>query len=583
MRVNKIQTFFLTGPVLLLSIAISTTHVFAEESDVKPIKEFRSYLSANRPTKSIKFSSLQDIKTRKKELKFKSTSKMVLNLLPYLDSPSSVAKITENLKAQGIQPEVSTVEVFDFSDRVIVKQELKYKGNARACRERGDELSKLGISCYKKKSGANRPSADMQKKIQDMRRELNGLRKSPVVGYSIAELKAMNDEELLGAALNGGDFTDESYVMIPKVKWNDIKSLPMAKSENDFTLSQLDLRTTADRVRLDRFRRNPVPEIFELPPGGFHIPEMNIKKHAQETHYLVNGFTWSTQYNWSKKYGGCTGWGWAKVCAYVNPHAEIGYGLGVRIPLQLDLSVERTIGAHSHELKKFYPKINLFPVDGNEKMYLAAKMPQDKLFKGKELVAEASATVGLRYKLPFSKELNPRKNWGIDLTEYLSSKGNIKPPSPGNSLTLGKIESPDFSGGYFNYGVVGATFHALAKLNMNCKSLTITSRFPPFVGENNGIHTNNKFPAGASPLVFQDHSSYDAYNPVYKASLTVVPGLRVHTFMDVSVYELSKNFDVWINKISIESPDFQLGTHAGTIRGYSIQATGDQLKITPVN
>ncbi|WP_417910122.1 hypothetical protein [Candidatus Electronema sp. PJ] len=77
---------------------------------------------------------------------------MVLDLYPYLTAPSSVTKLANTLKSQVINSDSqATIEVLEYPDRLILKQSLKYKGNAKACSERGDELSKQGIPCYKKK------------------------------------------------------------------------------------------------------------------------------------------------------------------------------------------------------------------------------------------------------------------------------------------------------------------------------------------------------------------------------------------------------------------------------------------------
>ncbi len=296
--------------------------------------------------------------------------------------------------------------------------------------------------------------------------------------------------------------------------------------------------------------------------------------------YLINGFTWGKQYSWANRFGTCVNsYLFGKFCAYAEPYANTGYGLGMRIPLRVNFEVERKIKLAGNQLVNFSPTINVFPVDGDENIYLSAQMPHDKLFSGKEIVAEAHTKVGLKYNV-LGYTGNQNKNVEVDLTDYLSSKGNITPPNSGQSLQIADIWSPDVSGGYFNYGCVGATFHVGAKLAMHCTGLDMMSRFPPIMGPEEGKRPINQFPSTYSPLVFNGSSFFTAFDPIYEANWTATPGLRVKAFLDVWVYSASKNFDMWLNQLAIKTPEFHFGTHDGTIRGYNINADHDKLEIT---
>ena len=127
----------------------------------------------------------------------------------------------------------------------------------------------------------------------------------------------------------------------------------------------------------------------------------------------------------------------SKKCAHVELYAELGYGLGLRIPLQLDFAMELEKVPLEQKLLAFRNTVNVFPIDGHTSVYQAAGMPQDKLFNGKEIVAEASAQVGLRYNIVGSTG-NLNHTSKLDFTDYLSTKGHITPPRPGQVFTLAK-------------------------------------------------------------------------------------------------------------------------------------------------
>lgn len=585
----------LIAGTLLLAAFCATPAIAQPER--KPIEEFRTYLAQNEPLRVNQFSNLREIRAKRDQLQFSDTSGQVtLNLLPYFESPSSIARTAAAVRALGIDKDSElAVEVFDFPDRIIVKQELNYKGSGKACAERPSELREKGVLCFQRNPNANLPPGVSEQEIRDtlaeVRDRISSSPMSPIIGYTNDELVAMSDEGLFGVLLNDGRFSQESYLMTPKVTWKTIPNLQAIQPSADFALSGIDLRRVPGvyqqpfNLDIDILKKLKLKEKFgamtptwENPYG--RLENLAAQHHDELTRYLVNGFTWYSTSHWAHRFGSCIDYWVGKACAYAEPRVDSSYGLGVRIPLRVDFAIDRRTRFPGGQLIDFKTTIDLTPLDGDESVYEAAETPPEKLFDGKEVVAEANATVGLEYNiLGFSG--NPQKNYGVDLTDYLDNKGNIAPPEPGGSLTMSDIWSPDLAAGYFDYGVVGSTFHIGAKLDMNGKGLAMAVQFPPIVGANEGKRSIDNFPATYNPLVFEDSTFFLAYDPVYDASWSAVPGVRARAYLDVWVYSASKNFDYWLTAYAIETPDFRFRTHEGTIGGYQISADNDELKILP--
>ena len=114
---------------------------------------------------------------------------------------------------------------------------------------------------------------------------------------------------------------------------------------------------------------------------------------------------------------------------YVEPYANLSYGLGLRFPIEAKFtftgrgnwaSVQPTFRA----------------IDANSCQYSEAGLGTNELFNGKELVAEMGARARVSIKLPFVGRYHPRYALAnTDFTERLHTPfrgGNFRPLSPGN-------------------------------------------------------------------------------------------------------------------------------------------------------
>lgn len=588
----KLRAAIISSMALSAVLLTCSTAIAAPEA--APFDDFAAYLSKNKASKTIRLSSAQQVRSNARALRFTSTSKATLNLVPYLESSSSILRIADVLKAQKIDPKIrAIVEVMEFPDRLIIKEQLSYRGDAKACETRGRQLSDKGVICFNHKPNARLQKGDEKQfiaQVAEIRKQLDTLTTSPIPGYSLAELKKMDDKRLFGVALNSGTMEEESYLMIPKVEWKSLAALPLNTSKQNFQIPKAGLTKASTDIyvntlgaltpKLNMPRSAPIGRATStelIGNVGVSVPD-NLTKTEQthDTRYLINGFTWGKQYNWAKKFGGCAFFG---PCVYAKPYAEVGYGLGLRIPLKVDMDMKRVIKTSNGQLVSFTPTIDINPIDANSTMYSSAGMRQDQLFGGKELVAQASAKVGLKYKVLGSSG-NPNKSVGVDLTNYLSSKGNFAPPDTGSSAPIGTAWSPDISGGYFNYGVVGATFHAGAKFEMNGKGLMAQADISDAGARGELNMISSTFPASYKPAVIDGRSYLKVANPLYDASWSATPGFRAKAFVDVWVYSATKNYEFWLDELKIETSNYRFSTHEGTNHGYKLNASNQSVAIS---
>ncbi|QCS51101.1 hypothetical protein FEK30_16455 (plasmid) [Picosynechococcus sp. PCC 11901] len=595
-----LQLLAVTCPVLFINnLAI------AQSLSESPQDVLNNYLLERPPLRTIQFQNLQDIQARRHELQFQASDGVTLDFLPYLQSPGALPQLANIIRTQGIDPNPQlTVAAYDFADRLIILQRLEYQGSALACDQRGEALTDLGILCFNRQTKPRtlqQPAPtqnNISTKITEIRGKLNQLNTSPINGYTLSQLRALPDDELLQVALNNGRITEETYLMVPKVQYRTLLDVPFVRPNVDFTQPNFSFLETSNlyqpipRRSITSNRNLPLEmrDNNQRPNFSLVRPQLDLSQLARgdrhtETHYLVNGFTWGSGREWRHRIGDCIDLFFGDVCVYAEPYASLGYGLGLRIPLQLDLTVDRTIQVANNQLTAFSPTVDLTPIDGNANTYQAAGIPSDQIFGGQEIVAEVQGTVGVRCDLEVWSCGNNRKlGIGVDLTDYLSSGGNMTPPAPGQSFSIGEVWSPDVTGGTLNYGIVGATFHLGSQLNMVGQDLEMLAQFPPVVGPNNGTHTVEQFPATYQPLVFNNNSFFRIYEPTYQANWNIIPGMKVKAWLgvDIGVAYLGAKTDRtwWFEDLSIESPNFTFTSHADTTTGYNIQVDHDNLNIT---
>lgn len=116
LRAAIISSMALSGMLITCNIAMAAP-------DVAPFDDFAAYLSKNNASKTIRLSSAQQVRSSAQSLQFTSTSKATLNLVPYLESSSSILRIADVVTAQKIDPKFKAlVEVMEFPDRLIIKE-----------------------------------------------------------------------------------------------------------------------------------------------------------------------------------------------------------------------------------------------------------------------------------------------------------------------------------------------------------------------------------------------------------------------------------------------------------------------------
>ncbi len=392
---------------------------------------------------------------------------------------------------------------------------------------------------------AQQQQADLAKGIAQFRAQMaNPAQRGQIeeqLGASEAQrLAKMSNEELEAEAVNSADVQVEDTMFVPSA-------------------GKLDLRKQ--------------PTVNLPGPTRLHLPERVDADHALKDHILLTGFTLGRQYEWRRRVSitintclvSC------KKTYYVEVYAGFDYGFGLRFPIRLGglYSYHRN---GSNETASIAPAF--VPVNGSAADYASTGLDSDKIFNGKEVVAQADAYAGMNLKLPFFGTHGFKFDVGADLTKELPAPftdGQFSPPAPGdpNPPEIPVIfDQPDLLGGYGNYGVAGAKVLPAVKVGLVSQTLklklTDNLAHKRFEMESSG----RTYPLKVDPA---DHSSnFSIGDPEYNLAFRVTPGIDARLFVDVAVWSHHWDWPIWFPQIAITLPPggVTFTCHEGTVCSY---------------
>ena len=375
----------------------------------------------------------------------------------------------------------------------------------------------------------------------------------------LSRLEGLTDEQLANELANSGVTTVEQTMFIPA--YDEIDAATAASGT--YTPLKMSLQT---------------PVLAYLPkqaatPDAFKPTSTPLKREV-----FLTGFTEGRTYRWNERIEKSINWCWVGCTETYFAEAWLGfnYGLGMRFPMEVT-------GTYNYEGKdKASVKLNLKPINGAPADYLASGLPADKVFGGKEFVAEIGFDAGIKAKLPTFPTLGtPPINKTLDLTTYMPSPvtgGQFLPPSPGNP-TVGTpyvIRDIDFLFGYGNLGIVGAKIHPAVQLSLYSNKLSF--EFEDKLA-NQGIKPVSS--GETIPLMVGKDNQASAFRlgePVYDFSFGITPGVTANLFLDLAVWSTSFDHTIMLPQLEVKFPPggLQFGCHFGTVcnRSYSASPKG---------
>ncbi|PLK27703.1 hypothetical protein C0V78_13015 [Novosphingobium sp. TH158] len=382
-------------------------------------------------------------------------------------------------------------------------------------------------------------------------------------------LASLSEDELLEDIVNAGEVEVEQVLFVPKL--DSTASFPRLNLINPMAFDP------AFMQRIGVGRQQAILDAMSNPAVQQAIEAHNARNQPMEKEFgpyvFLTGFTLGKHYEWQTrvqyKVDPCRYIPFVSSCKktyYLEPYAKLGYGFGLRFPVEV--SGQYRYPAFAGDTTKARVTLNYRPINGSLSQYRTAGLDGDQLFEGKELVAEFEARAGFRYKVPFKQG---DFNIGIskDFTEGLPTpfnNGQFTPPEPGTSgINAFKRTFSEFDllAGQGNYGFAGVTVYPAIRVDLASRRLALeikdknTSRVLKFnrSGQSRVISVND---TGLSQL--------EIGNPVYNLSFRITPGIEASAFVDVAVWEKTWSWPVWFPEIGVELPPggVNFACHTGT-------------------
>ncbi|WP_414901655.1 hypothetical protein ACMT1E_01020 [Sphingomonas flavalba] len=524
------------------------------------------------------------------------------DLRPLLSNPAALTNIGARLKRQPALARVAadTLEAVEVDQGLVVRQFLSYRLNTGVCADsrKRAQLARDGVSCFERQTPAARAAAfanpadphyvaDRRDRAKALARAAEAERaETAAVAEGLATFRAMlrdparraeivreigaaeadrlarlDDATLEGEMLNAAEIEIEEVLFVP-----------------GRSLAGPALRRRADLALAGAFTAAPARD-----SGSKTIPLVDIRaalkaEHRIDDQIYLTGFTLGREHEWRRRVSVSIKWCLVgcKKTYFAELYAGFNYGFGLRFPVRLG-------GAYAYDGRaaSFTPRFET--INGAPADYAASGLPANKLFDGKELVAEVGAYAGLNYKVPAFGSGGVGFDIGLDLTRQLPApfaNGQFAPPMPGRPATRGDklFESIDLIGGRANFGIVGGKVMPALQLSLQSDRLDfrLTDRI---TGQSQVVNASGRaYRLAVDPT---DRTSRFAIgDPAYRLRFAMTPGIVGRLFVDVKAWSKTWDWPVWFPELAIALPagNDSFGCHLGTVcaRNYVMSPTTAQ-------
>ncbi len=391
-----------------------------------------------------------------------------------------------------------------------------------------------------------------------------------------AQIASMSDAQIAEAMVNAGTVSLEQTLYVPKL--NSIFDLGRLKKLNPDGFDRTIVTSALRKASTNPFGPEKVFDIQGGRSSSIDFLQRLQQAQAQpSTHAFgpanfLTGFTFGREHKWEIKVGykidPCRFIPFKDSCPreyFVRPYANLGYGLGMRFPIQV--TGQYRYEARSGVTDKATFSVMTLPVDGNEELYRSTGLSDEQLFQGKELVAELGFTAGVEYNLPFRRD-NMSLTLGYDFTDLLPGKlkgGQFRPPNTNETIPVGRFTFPEYDllGQRGNLGFLGVALIPAVQLDMTSKGTFFDLR-----DRNSGVITRSIStgqpvtlsvnPSGKSRIALE--------NPRYNIGLKIMPGLDAQAFVNIAVWQKKWVWPISFPALSIEIPSggLEFNCHEGT-------------------
>lgn len=539
-----------------------------------------------------------------------SLGNATVNFTPVLQNPAALFNVANRLRdlPQLTKVERDETDIVEIDEGLLVRSALKYTVKPGACSDPASRarIEAAGNACFRRGNGFKRldalanpaspnfiadpgaradaiaqyqaTTAADQSEFQVRAAEARGSMADPAsraalvakLGAAEAErVSKLTEDQLIEEMVNAGEVEVEQVLFVPKL--DSTANFPRLGLINPMVFDPVFMQ------RIGVGRTQAIMDAVSNPAFQQALEAHNARNQPMSRelgpYVFLTGFTLGKHYEWQTrvqyKVDPCRYIPFVDSCKktyYLEPYAKLGYGFGLRFPVKV--TGQFSYPGRPGETDRAKLTLTYRPINGSRTNYQDAGLDQDKLFEGKELVAEFEATAGFRYKVPF-KQGDFSIGIAKDFTDGLPApfrNGQFTPPVPGapgiNAFNRTFTEF-DLLGGQGNYGFAGVTVYPAIRIDLesNKLELTLTDR---------ATNRNHKITAsGQARYISVDDGGISKFafgNPVYNLSFKVTPGIEAHAFVDVAVWEKDWNWPVWFPEIGVELPPggVDFACHSGT-------------------
>jgi hypothetical protein len=355
-------------------------------------------------------------------------------------------------------------------------------------------------------------------------------------GAEAARLAALDPVALEAEVANAHETRIEQVVFVPREGRLDAQRFPAAA----------------------RLGGPPVP----APSGtGAGTPSPATQKEIKADYSIdpviyLTGFTLGRDYEWRERVETTISWCLVgcKKTYYAEAYAGFGYGFGLRFPIRFSADYAYRRAADGSASAELTPRFE--PINGAASDYRASGLPEEKLFEGKEFVAQFGAWAGFGYKVPVFGAGHVGAELDFDFTDDLPGDfrdGQFDPPTPGQpGPHADKIfETVDLLGGRANFGVVGAQVFPAVRFSLRSDALrfSLTDNVAP-------ARTVQPESGTAIPLNVSaaQTANFTVESPVYNLGFQLTPGLQARLFIDVEVWSHDWRPTLWFPELAVVLP-----------------------------
>lgn len=511
------------------------------------------------------------------------------NLNPVLTNPKSLFNIAMQMGKlpKLVSVQADDLEVLEINEGLLIRSFLSYQFKTGACSNSGKrkKLRNIGVDCPSrineqqraaafadpndisyiaepsKRSlaiaNANKAAREADSEIDTYIEKLQADMQDPakekeliaeIGAAEVARLRRLNHEQLKADRANSGITQIEQVMFVPTT--NKLQQL-----------SRKGITTAATKKR--PIKIIPVVLKNKKRSASKEPNSKPITKSIPSTIYLT-GFTLGRNHEWSKQISKSIKWCvlGCKKTYYAKLYSELSYGFGLRFPIQMNGTYHYNFDK-SNEKKTATFIANYSPINGTKADYTSTGLPSDKLFDGKEFVAEVKATAGMYYKLPVIGSSGISVDVGKDFTKDLPSpftNGQFKPPAPGKKTKpmVKVFDKFDLIAGRANFGIAGGQLFPAIKTELVSDSLS-------FILEDHLKNKSTKISNSGQVIQLKintdDSSSFTISDPVYNLSFLVTPGLNPRLFVDLGVWRNRWDWTVWFPELEVELPPGGIDFH----------------------